>query len=154
MRLKQQQLSIEEPSEAEAAMVTREHAEIFRCAEAVEEKVIKRSNKRIKWFFLSDSVLLRKSAVVMYGSKVLTNLEGIQNLKHFRTYYGGGGALAMMYSAGEHWLFSRADYHVFGTGSFGKSAALASLKWDFYYMPYLGCKPTNAPELTNTLPGV
>lgn len=152
--LNHQRLSVEDPSEAEAVVVLGKHAEIFRCADAIERRIIKGSNKPIVWFLLSDSVLLRKSAIVIYGSKILTNLEGIQNLKHLRTYGGGGGAPAMMYAAGEHWLFSRADYHVFKTGAFGKSAALASLKWDFYYVPYLGCKPSNAPELTNLLPGV
>ena len=152
--LNHQQLSIEDPSEAEAAVVLGEHAEIFRCAEGVEEKVRSVSNKKIVWLLLSDSVLLRKSALVVYGSKVLTNLEGIENLRHLRSYGGGGGAAAMMYAAGEHWLFSRADYHVFETGAFGKSAALASLKWNFYYVPYLGCKPSNAPEMRDLLPGV
>ena len=70
-----QQLSIKDPSEAEAAVAPEDQAEIFGCAEAIKGRVDKGSNRRIVWFLLSNSVLLRKSVNVMYGSKLLTNLH-------------------------------------------------------------------------------
>lgn len=144
--------TLDDPTLDEAEAVVGAHASIFQCAETIEKKIVAASNKRVVWFLLTDSVNLRKSAVLKFGSKVLTNIQGSNNLKHIRKDRGGGGAAAMMYAAGEHWLFSLADYHVFEFGGYGKTAAIVSLKWGFYSVGYHGCKPVSVHELALIAP--
>ena len=143
-----------EPTLEEAETALNPHAVTFQCAVALEAQVLAASTepKKVVWFLLTDSVRLRKSAIAKYGSKVLTNLDGVKNLKHIREDRGGGGTAAMMYAAGEHWLYSLADYHIFGHGSFGRSAAVASLKWGFYNVLVSGCKPVGVRELATIPP--
>lgn len=45
-----------------------------------------------------------------------------------------GGDDAMVTSAGEHWLFSMADYHICTHSGFGRTSAMISLKWQNYIL--------------------
>lgn len=144
----------DDPSDAEAEAIIAPHFAVFECAEEVEARVRRATNKEVIWFLLSDSILLRKSAITKYGNKVLTDVGSIDELKHLRKSSGGGGTAAMRYAAAEHWLFSLADYHVCNRGGFGKTAAIASMKWNFYYTVHLGCKAVNVHDLSAILPGI
>lgn len=145
---------LDDPSSNEAEIALSPHAASFQCAEAVEAQVLAASSipREVIWYLLSDSVRLRKSAIIKYGRKVLTNLDGVKDLKHIRKDRGGGGAAAMMYAAGEHWLYSLADYHIFGNGGFGRSAAVASMKWGYYNVLVSGCKPVSVQDLATIPP--
>lgn len=146
---------LEWPSQDEAEGQVAEHAAYFSCALKIEETVARASNKQSIWLLLSDSAVLRKSAVLKYGSKIVTNVDSDRTPRHVKTSQGGGGENAMILSAGEHWLFSLADYHIFGEGGFGKSGALSSIKWGFYnVVQEPSCKPMSVRELSRVMPGV
>ena len=146
--------TLEDPTLEEAEEALSPHDVTFQCAKEIESRITMASSepKKVVWYLLTDSVRLRKSALAIYGTKILTNLEGIKDLKHIRKDRGGGGAAAMMYAAGEHWLYSLADYHVFGHGGFGRSAAVASLKWGYHNVLVSGCKPVSVQDLATIAP--
>ncbi len=143
------------PSHDEAERELANYRAYFSCALEIEEKISRASKKEILWLILSDSMLLRKSAVVVHGKKILTKIEDGRPPRHVRSSQGGGGADAMSLSAGEHWLFSLADYHIFGFGGFGKSAALSSNKWGYYNVHRdPSCKAVSVRELSDVTPGI
>jgi hypothetical protein len=51
----------------------------FNCAEYIEEEYNRNStiHKKIVWYFISDSLSLRKDAYNKYGSKIITNLDDL-----------------------------------------------------------------------------
>ena len=83
------------------------------------------------WLLVSDSVEVRKQAKAKYGDLLMTKLDSPGHSKHTT---GTEQIQAMIYAAGEHWLFGMADYHIISNmNSFGKSGALRSRKWHSIY---------------------
>lgn len=103
----------------------------FECAEEIEASR-RAPGQRVIWYFISDSVYLRRLVQRAYGSKVLTSLD-----PHYLRY---GSARAqdpsssLLTAAGELWLFSLVDYHVLSLNSnFGAAGALWSRRWHHMY---------------------
>lgn len=103
----------------------------FSCAEEIEATRL-RHGQRIIWYFLSDSLRLRKAVLKEFSSKVLVKTRGIDtshSAKETRRQGHGRVSLSTYQSiAGEHWLFSMTDFQVISFDSgIGRSAAFLGM---------------------------
>jgi len=108
----------------------------FRCAEQIERE--RSPHNRTVWFFISDSMVVRKIAKQRYGAKLITKLDGI--IEHVQDG-NKNGDLGFAYAAAELWLFGLTDYQVISsTSSFGRVGALRSMQWHSLYTIRNGCR--------------
>lgn len=113
---------------AEASLSDVRH--FFDCAQFLEDS-FKQQDQGTIWLLMSDSLKVRTQAKAIFGKQLSTKLDPPGHSKHTS---GSQQIQAMIYAAGEHWLFGMADYHVISNlNSFGKSAALRSRKWHSMY---------------------
>lgn len=116
----------------------------FECALQIEADLRQREKARhkktkigIKWFFLSDSVKLRRSASEQYKRKIHTMAEML--VEHTFGEHGVGekpnaSQKGFITAASEHWLFGYMDVHIVDANSgFGQSGAMRTfLDGDMY----------------------
>ena len=99
----------------------------FDCAQEIEDSR-RKPGQRVLWYFLSDSLSLRRAVTAKYGGKVLVKTSGIDtshSAKETRRQGSGPVSLVTYRSiAGEHWLYSMTDFQVVSFDSgIGRSAA-------------------------------
>lgn len=110
---------------AEASLPSVEH--FFLCAHHLIDTYRKPQQEAVM-FLVSDSLEVRRQASNRYGPKLLTKLD---EPGHTHLTQGDQQKQAMIYAAGEHWLFGMANYHIIS--SVGKSGALRSREWHSIY---------------------
>ena len=94
----------------------------FSCASELESSIQSVVNLDVSWFLISDSEQVKHTAKVKYGEKIFvfpSEIEHYQNMTAF------GFTTTVV----EHWLFSKAVFHIISLRSgFGRTAAFASLR--------------------------
>lgn len=109
----------------------------FMCAHLIETDIIAESmakgkQHKVLWVLLSDSMNLRRQALLMYKEKIYTILE--THVEHTMSEFTLGKRpnatlSGFLTAASEHWLFGLLDIHVVDYHSgFGRSGAIRTFQ--------------------------
>lgn len=113
-----------------------ERADAFlRCATQVESYRVVGPQDKVLWYFMSDSLTLRRAVKEKYGDKVITNIE--QEATHPDCYWVGGcpedgpsaedrAVAALLFAVSNMHAFSKTDYQV--RGRFFRCLPLRTIK--------------------------